>query len=129
MASKSFRRKLKKLTVGFRYYRLWGTPLDPENLSYHQPPKDKNTVVFCHPLYGWITLYVLESTVPQRPYSVLNGSLDGRFFRKESAARRILNDYAELRTSKGLQGLCEYHWSLNQLNRILESMALEESLD
>lgn len=96
-----------------------GTPLKPENVNYHLSKVSPDTKVFYHPVHGWLSLYVLESTVLERPYAALNGSINDRYFRKESAALRALDDYASLRTSDGLTKLCQFHYEYSSFNKLL----------
>lgn len=117
MKSKPFARRLKNLKVGFRYFRIWGNPLQPHNVPYHLSKPDSDAVVFEHPVFGWMTLYVLEATVLNRPYIGRCGSLDNRFFSKRAAALRVLEDYKALRTDLGLADMCEFHREMDLLDR------------
>lgn len=112
MTSKPFKRKLKNTKFGFRYFRIWGHPLKPNQVAYHLATysNNPNFSIFEHPEFGWLTLYVSEErlTYPgHRKYKTLAGSLDNRYFAKRTQALKVLHDYTSGRTTKGLYQLCD----------------------
>jgi hypothetical protein len=115
MSSKHFRRKVKNPKFGFRYYRIWGHPLREQNVPYHQRTYGQNPdyLIFKHPVFGWLTLYVCEEFVKYPKFKMLCGALAHRYFNKKSAALRVLDDYKTLRTTAGLHSMCDHHHEMD----------------
>lgn len=117
--SKAFKRKLKKPYHGFRYYRIWGWPLDVDNVLYHKDKygKDPLVAVFYHKEFGWLRLAVDRVRMSpaaaryrhQSADHALNGTISNHYFSKEAQALRILREYADGIRHDGLTEMVDYH--------------------
>jgi hypothetical protein len=121
---KAFKRKLAKPHHGFRYYRIWGWPLSPDNVPYHQERygNDPGVVIFNHPTYGWLRLYVEEchyqNDVRSRFPNSLNGSLGDRYFKIKRSAVRVLVGYAKGIRHTDLANMVGYHKAIDAFGGI-----------
>ena len=140
--SSSFKRKLQARKFGFRYYRIWGSPLrSPEAVSFAR--KDPSSAVF--QFYGttiqlrvevgyvgmdnhmkWKQGVYSPSLVPyekgfrKRYQRGLNGSLlPGCYFRTVAQAQRELALYASGCKTDGIPELIEYHQDMDRFDEMM----------
>ena len=123
--SKAFKRKVKSPRFGFQYYRIWGWPLPPHAVSFHQEHHglNPNVAIFKHPTFGWLRLSVERCTFGCSRERVsastfnryrlrpcpLNGAISDRYYRKHTQALRVLREYADGIRHDGLAEMVHYH--------------------
>lgn len=136
--SSSFKRKLRSPKIGFRYFRIWGHPVEPRNFTYFKEKLKPGEILFKfrgrdiflriyeefvgmedrHTRVGntWVRHRVPYSKYLRARYrsSGLCGSiLLGSYYRTLAQAQRELDMYASGCQKDGLPELIQYHTELD----------------
>jgi hypothetical protein len=116
---KRFKKKMKNPKAGNSYWRIWGWPLKPENVSgMKESYKDNPCYAFYEDAAGAVIIYAEHNTVRNNRY--LNGQTqDVPLVRTKPQAVSFVNQIKEGLFPRAIAGIREFHEMMDDMDEIL----------